>query len=106
LEEQNYVTNDRTNTDANLANIQEINSEEDEAMKVQYVPRKSGKRGLGSPQELNIREEGLYRESTRSRDMQPMTPESEGNPSYFRENSSYYANSDHQYSRDSYPHER
>lgn len=89
-----------------MVNIEEIASEdEDQQMQRNYVPRRSGRTGMLTNQELDIREEGLYRESGQNRVPHPMQPESEGNPSYFRENSSYYANSEKQMSRDSYNYE-
>jgi hypothetical protein len=81
-----------------LDNIEEIASD-DERMQGIYVPRKSNKNQMFIHEELNLREEGLARDTER---VNPMDPESEGNYSYFRENSSYYANSPNRMSNGSY----
>ena len=89
------MTNDKSNKQ--LENIEEIASN-DEAMEGVYIPRKSRKNGLFTQEEFNIREDGIGRNSNQ---VDPMRPESEGNHSYFRENSSYYANSPKAHSRGS-----
>jgi hypothetical protein len=68
-----------------------------------YVPRKSKKTGIFTQEEMDLREEGIGHHSG---PVNPMRPESEGNQSYFRENSSYYANSPKAYSRGSHQSKR
>lgn len=96
-EKNNYVTNERGTSQ--LEHIQEIPSDDD-GNNILYVPRKSTRTGLFTREELNIREDNLRGGSHRSGDVFRMQPESEGNISYFKENSSYYANSP-EYSRKS-----
>lgn len=79
----------------------EIGSE-DEKIGRTYVPRKSTRKGLFTREELNIREEGIHDSSYNSGKVDPMQPDNEANPSYFRENSSYYANSHKTRSRGTY----
>lgn len=57
------------------------------------MPRKSRRTGLFTKEELNIREENIHGSSYNSGRVDPMQPENDPHPSYFREQSSYYANS-------------
>lgn len=89
-EKHNYATHDQE-----LENIEEIPSN-DEMGNQGYIPRRSTRKGVFTKEELNIREDNLRGGSIQSRDVYRMQPESEGNRSYYKENSSYYINSPNQ----------
>ena len=97
----NSIKNNYATRDKELENIQEMPSD-DEIGNQGYIPRRSTRKGLFTKEELNIREDHLRGGSVQSRDIYRMQPESEGNRSYYKENSSYYANSPGRSNKSSY----